>query len=576
MAGLAGVRPFIFVADERKLLTLIQPVKNSIIQIFSPEARWPLYALMVAAVALYAAFIFSGRIPVAGQTYFCLFDDAMISMRYARHLADGLGLVWNPGEPPIEGFTNLLWTLVMTGIHWLPIRDAHTSLAIMILGAALMLANGAAAWNLAGALSRHAMFAKFAAAALTLFCYPLMFWTLRGMEVGLLALLVTVMAWQTLRLYHLMGQLAKARRALAIVAMCMVVALLTRPDAIVPVIVTGFFVVCVRPGSAMRWRAALLIAGVVIGVTGGLTLWRLLYFGDTLPNTYYLKMTGIPLWRRVANGAEAFHELMIEHRFWLPVILVLAGLVWAASRRALTFATLLLAALPASMIAYSIYVGGDAWEAYEFPNRYIAITLPVMFALIARFAGEAFDSMTNGRAHRAAVAAPWIILAFILIHQNYTPYSRWLDDGYEEQRAHAINTRMGLILRAGTAPDALIVVYWAGAIPYFSQRPTIDLLGKNDRVIARQPAKNPNGIPGHTKWDYHHSFGDGRPNVVAQLWRRWKEDYDLLAEAGYMALPSGIYVHPDDPRVDEPTLSTDCRDALAVDAALSAAPYPWR
>ena len=32
-----------------------------------------------------------------------LFEDAMISMRYARHLAAGHGLVWNIGEAPIEG-----------------------------------------------------------------------------------------------------------------------------------------------------------------------------------------------------------------------------------------------------------------------------------------------------------------------------------------------------------------------------------------------------------------------------------------------------------------------------------------
>ena len=30
--------------------------------------------------------------------YYFLTDDAFISFRYARHLVDGLGLVWNPGE----------------------------------------------------------------------------------------------------------------------------------------------------------------------------------------------------------------------------------------------------------------------------------------------------------------------------------------------------------------------------------------------------------------------------------------------------------------------------------------------
>lgn len=77
--------------------------------------------MMAAAGTLYAVFIFRGGIHVAGRTIYCLFDDAMISMRYARHMSEGLGLVWNPGEAPIEGFTNLLWTLIMAGVHLLPV-----------------------------------------------------------------------------------------------------------------------------------------------------------------------------------------------------------------------------------------------------------------------------------------------------------------------------------------------------------------------------------------------------------------------------------------------------------------------
>jgi len=41
-----------------------------------------------------------------------LVDDAYISFRYAHNLASGQGLVFNPGEY-VEGYTNLLWTLLM-------------------------------------------------------------------------------------------------------------------------------------------------------------------------------------------------------------------------------------------------------------------------------------------------------------------------------------------------------------------------------------------------------------------------------------------------------------------------------
>ena len=69
--------------------------------------------LLLAALLLYVVYIARNAFRIKDETYFSLFDDAMISMRYAQSLAEGHGLVWNPGEAPVEGYTNFLWTLVM-------------------------------------------------------------------------------------------------------------------------------------------------------------------------------------------------------------------------------------------------------------------------------------------------------------------------------------------------------------------------------------------------------------------------------------------------------------------------------
>jgi hypothetical protein len=46
-----------------------------------------------------ATFIYrTSFIAIDGQRYFCLFDVAMISMRYAWNLSHGNGLVWNAGD----------------------------------------------------------------------------------------------------------------------------------------------------------------------------------------------------------------------------------------------------------------------------------------------------------------------------------------------------------------------------------------------------------------------------------------------------------------------------------------------
>ena len=43
-------------------------------------------------------------------------DDAYITFRYARHLAEGYGLgAWNRTGEHVEGYSSLLWTLLLAG-----------------------------------------------------------------------------------------------------------------------------------------------------------------------------------------------------------------------------------------------------------------------------------------------------------------------------------------------------------------------------------------------------------------------------------------------------------------------------
>ena len=85
-----------------------------------------LLAFVLAAQTLAGAhYISRTAIPDGDQQVFVLWDDAMISMRYARNLANGHGLVWNPGEEAVQGYTNLGLTLVMAGAHALPLAREH-------------------------------------------------------------------------------------------------------------------------------------------------------------------------------------------------------------------------------------------------------------------------------------------------------------------------------------------------------------------------------------------------------------------------------------------------------------------
>ena len=61
-----------------------------------------LWVLVIISLLSSLVFIARTAFSLNGDMYFTLFDDAMISMRYARNLIEGHGLVWNAGRAPVE------------------------------------------------------------------------------------------------------------------------------------------------------------------------------------------------------------------------------------------------------------------------------------------------------------------------------------------------------------------------------------------------------------------------------------------------------------------------------------------
>lgn len=77
-------------------------------------APWtPTRALALLGTALASSAVLLVR---ALPTWGTVVDDAYISARYAEHLAAGYGLVYNAGEAPVEGYTNLAWTVLLAGV----------------------------------------------------------------------------------------------------------------------------------------------------------------------------------------------------------------------------------------------------------------------------------------------------------------------------------------------------------------------------------------------------------------------------------------------------------------------------
>lgn len=583
----------------------------------SPRAPRPTRLPYIVAATWYAVFIARSSFTIDGRRTFTLFDDAMISMTFARNLAGGHGLVWYPGAPKVEGITNLGWTLVMAVPHLLGVPDRFAALTIEILGALILLACGMLAGRLAAALSEH-VYAPVIATTLVLFSYPLVFWTLRGMEVGALTLLLLVVVVRVVE--------TDDRRASHDAFVCgaaVLAGVVTRLDFTVFVVVLVPWIAWQRRGTARRLLLTGVAAGAIVGVVGQ-ELFRKASYGEWTPNTYVLKLGGTTISERVARGGgSVVYQLMTA----IGLACIAAWWAWRAAHATRPVLALALG-LASAAAAYSVYVGGDAWEWYRFANRYLTPAVVLLFVVAA----VGIDGWVREpeRPREARVLTVAIAAVLLLVLLDATPLARdlqwgsavlgalaivgpllfvralwsrrapgetqstravavmlacaiglqvsgpalgyWLRFGYVNAREDRNWARAGDTVRRFTRPDARIAVSSAGSLPYFSHRPGLDILGKMDRRIAREPIhSNWYFFPGHMKWDYAVTLSE-RPDVIAQLWQPTSADLAAIRDAGfawYQLRPEVVARLGLDARANHDTVRFLVRrDSTAVDFSL--------
>jgi hypothetical protein len=414
-------------------------------------------------------------------------DDAYISYRYAANLVAGHGLVYNAGEA-VEGYSNLLYVLVMAALLQLVPRElayvAATVLNLACAGAALAVFARLARRRL-GQLAGPAMLA-FAA------CPPIWAWCASGME-AIPMLLLLLIVWDRLDGGASGGPLG------LLLALALLV--LTRADGFVYAGAVVAYLLATRDD-----RGAVRAGLVVLVVLGAHFAWRYGTYGDLLPNTYYVKVSGT-WWVRARASVGAGLDLAWRSGLWPHLLAVIAamGAALRARRpwtvlveRKLGFPVLLLG----TTAAYWVFIGGD-----HFLERFWLVLVPMgAFAVV-----RAAEPLRSRRVAVALLASMTLVQLTPLLADSrfrYTTakYDAWIELGSFLGTRHA---------------DALLAIDAAGKVPYFSRLRVIDMLGLNDRHIAQLPAR---GFAfGHNKYDADYVLGQ-RPDLIAA----WIEpDLDL-------------------------------------------------
>jgi len=437
---------------------------------------------------------------VAGLEQWWTADDAFISFRYARNLVDGLGLVFNAGER-VEGFTNLSWTLwAAVGLKlgfaaeaWANFWGLVCYLATIVL-LWVQHRSDARVWT-------DGRFVVPVAALGAALAVDWATWSVSGMETALFTLLLT-------------AAFVAAARSLSkeeggggwwlLAGLLSGLAALTRPDGMLPAYVIGLAsLVWGRP----RMRAAIGFALGFAVVWLPATSWRVAYYGDFFPNTYYAKSAWLPWYEQGWHYAALFFE-----RYWPllagPILLIAAAIVgWARRSRRDPAATagvalhgrivVLALAIAVTYTGYVVRVGGDFMFA-----RLLIPTLPFYLLLLGY--GLMLAPFTRPRWAQVAAVA---LLAGIALTSTPVGGTDWVH-GIADERSYYSDKRVadlehsaevlgrvfeGLPVRVAFYGDEARIVYRAG-FPVAIEGHA----GLTDREVARQELPR-RGRVGHEK-----------------------------------------------------------------------------
>ncbi|MFT4515907.1 MAG: hypothetical protein ACI91B_004628 [Planctomycetota bacterium] len=318
-------------------------------------------------------------------------DDAGITFAFARNFAAGHGWVTWPGTAPIEGFSNLLWALLLLPFFWLDAFDPVYTAKLLGAGCAF-----ATLIVLRSTLRQtHPQQQAYGDVGLCLLaCTPTFsIWSLSGLENGLYGLLVAILLWLSAR--------SGTRRPTTRTAICAgtvaVLAAITRPEGAVLAALWPLTTLC---RNQVPWRRRLVLVSIASAVTImallAVTLWRWQIFGDIVPNTFHAK---------VHSGTPRF---VIAAALTIGLLLILG---WHARSRQATWRNTLLVA--AAVFGLLLLVGGSSPARAVGGDIGFAITA-VAFALAC---------------HRRAVASiPWAIATTLAIGMHAALPRDWMGE----------------------------------------------------------------------------------------------------------------------------------------------------
>ncbi len=449
------------------------------------QSRSQLFYAIAILPPLLIFFIWLWKLP------FGLVDDAFIPMVYARNLAEGYGIVFYPSSGPVEGYTSPLWVFILTlaSLVSIPLPWFSSFLSVVFSVVCIF-------------LTIHLYRKMFSGPSQ--FIWPMLAgiilvadvsfpaWGSSGLETTLYLTCLLLLAY----MWH------KNMNERILYGSLFVLSLV-RPEGpafLLPLLFLQWW--NGKPLKQSVFNACLyfLIPFLLF------IAWRWLYFGYPLPNSFYAKHD-FGGWVLIHRGFEylitffrprpifflALLGLLIEPKsmrkqtlvlwvflLWHFILVILEGGDHFALHRFMVPALPFLAILSTRGFECLIRRYVDFRQIQNPFKKTLSYTSVLLIALIA-IGGSAlqlYEYKTNNR-YQFSNGARWH-LDEVSWARNWAKVGKWLKEKYP--------------------PGTKIAVVTAGAIPFYSELPAVDIMGINDVTIAHSPAPDPDRLhAGHEK-----------------------------------------------------------------------------
>lgn len=416
--------------------------------------RWLGYGMIVVTVLVVMLAVLPQSLP---------YEDAAILFRYAAHIGQGNGWVWNVGEKPIDGSTDFLFTFILGQLHRLGLSIASGSFWLALLS---IIGSAALIWRF---VLRQAGRLWAVLATVWFLTGPIWLYVVAGFATPF-AIFVVLWLWSA---HH--RSLPNPLKHGIWNGFYTLGAVVTRPDI---GIISMLFPFLSGKKNLQEWLILALVAGS--GILLYLLVRWIAFDQELFPAPFYVKSAS-------ADGGRAAAYYFSGISAWMafPVIGGIVGLLvkdgWKNGIKMAVILTVW------AVLWLFINQETNFYHRYQYPAWTVVLVLGTI-----QWKHWVKESKTL-----KIIALSIFTISIGWQIRNLTwdfPYAVTLKDG---------RATIGNLLHGQNIPESekVLAATECGLLPYFSEWKTLDALGLNSYRIAK------NGL----KWEYLDEY---QPTVI--------------------------------------------------------------